>query len=145
MSKYTPLRTYLESCSAETVPMRFSEIEKLLGFKLPQSQAYAAWWSNNPTNNVMTKEWLAAGYKTEQVDLEGHRLVFRRTRPLSDKDRSSDREPMNSSPRRHPLLGWLKGTVTIAPGTDLTEPADPDWGVSAWGETAPGADVGHER
>jgi hypothetical protein len=145
MGKYTPLRTYLESRSAETVPMTFSEIERLIGFKLPQSQAYAAWWSNNPTNNVMTKEWLAAGYKTEQVDLEGRKLVFRRTRPPSGSVQSAAREPANSSPRRHPLLGWLKGTVTIAPGTDLTKPADPEWGESAWGELGPAVEMGHER
>lgn len=28
----------------------------------------------------------------------------------------------------HPLIGWLKGTVTVAEGVDLTEPADPQWG-----------------
>lgn len=28
--------------------------------------------------------------------------------------------------RRHPLLGRLKGVITLAPGVDLTEPADPD-------------------
>jgi len=33
----------------------------------------------------------------------------------------------------HPLFTWMKGTVTIAPGVDLTEPADPDWGDLAWG------------
>lgn len=29
--------------------------------------------------------------------------------------------------RRHPAFGWMKGTVTIAPGVDLTEPACPEW------------------
>ena len=29
----------------------------------------------------------------------------------------------------HSLFGALKGTVTIAPGVDLTEPADPYWGL----------------
>jgi hypothetical protein len=29
---------------------------------------------------------------------------------------------------RHPLWGALKGTMKIAPGTDVTQPADPDWG-----------------
>lgn len=29
--------------------------------------------------------------------------------------------------RRHPLFGCLKGTITIAPGVDLTEPAFPEW------------------
>ena len=30
--------------------------------------------------------------------------------------------------KRHPLFGALKGLVRIAPGTDLTQPADPEWG-----------------
>jgi hypothetical protein len=29
---------------------------------------------------------------------------------------------------RHPLLGALKGLLRVTPGTDLTKPADPDWG-----------------
>jgi hypothetical protein len=29
---------------------------------------------------------------------------------------------------QHPLRGWMKGTLRIAPGVDLTEPADPEWG-----------------
>jgi hypothetical protein len=136
MGKYEPLRTYLESRSAETVPMTFAEIEKVLGFKLPRSQAYAAWWSNNPTNNVMTNEWLAAGFKTEQVDLEGRKVVFRRTSTpkAKAKERTTPPDSAASKPSpRHPLFGWMKGTVTVAPGVDLTEPADPEWGVIAWG------------
>jgi hypothetical protein len=27
-----------------------------------------------------------------------------------------------------PLFGALRGTITVADGVDLTEPADPDWG-----------------
>jgi hypothetical protein len=30
--------------------------------------------------------------------------------------------------QRHPLFGALKGLTQIAPGTDLTKPADQDWG-----------------
>jgi len=30
---------------------------------------------------------------------------------------------------RHPLIGFVKGTVVIAPETDLTDPADPYWGL----------------
>ncbi|CAN5162457.1 hypothetical protein BH10PSE9_BH10PSE9_05030 [soil metagenome] len=29
--------------------------------------------------------------------------------------------------RRHPAFGLMKGTVWIAPGVDLTEPAMPEW------------------
>jgi hypothetical protein len=30
--------------------------------------------------------------------------------------------------RRHPLFGALKGCIQVMPGTDLTKPADPQWG-----------------
>jgi hypothetical protein len=30
--------------------------------------------------------------------------------------------------KRHPMFGALKGLVRVAPGTDLTDPADPYWG-----------------
>ena len=131
MSKYEPLRTHLRSRGSETVPMTFAEIEKVLGFKLPRSQMYPAWWSNNPTNNVMTNEWLAAGYRTEQVDIEGRKLVFRRGGTAAIPQ-SSDAPPDKSRGGRHPIIGFLKGMITIAPGVDLTAPADPDWGEIAW-------------
>ena len=138
MSKYAALREHLETHASETVRMTFAEIEKVLGFKLPRSQKYPAWWSNNPNNNVMTNEWLAAGYKTEQVDIEGRKLLFRRTRPhVSSVSGTSVDDGAVKRPRRHPLFGWLKGTVTIAPGTDLTAPADPEWGEIAWGKEGP--------
>jgi hypothetical protein len=28
---------------------------------------------------------------------------------------------------RHPLFGWMKGSVSISAGVSLTEPADPEW------------------
>jgi hypothetical protein len=136
MSKYEPLRRYLERRGTESVPMSFAEIEKIIGFKLPVSQKYPAWWSNNPTNNVMTNEWLAAGYKTEQVDIEGRKLIFRRTRPSPGREMASlsSADDEARQPRRHPLFGRMKGMITILPGTDLTEPADPRWADIAWGE-----------
>src|SRR4029079_5573014 len=115
MSKYEALRTHLASQTGDRIPMTFEEIEDVLGFKLPKSQAYPAWWSNNPTNNVMTNEWLAAGYKTEQVDIEGRKLVFRRAeqpdRPGVTKP-SVPAKPGPKDARRHRLFGWMKGTVT---------------------------------
>lgn len=39
------------------------------------------------------------------------------------------REGDDEKPRRpHPMFGCMKGTLTIAEGVDLTEPADPEWG-----------------
>lgn len=132
MSKYEPLRKFLESSTASEIPMTFAEIERVIGSPLPDSRNIRAWWSNNPNNNVMTKAWLAAGYKTEQVDIDGRKLVFRRTR--SAPDAASKDEHGKAQRKRHPLIGFLKGMITIAPGVDLTEPADPDWGRAAWGD-----------
>ena len=131
MGKYDPLGAYLRSRNTETVPLSFAEIEKIVGFKLPKSRMYPAWWSNNPTNNVMTNEWLSAGYRTEQVDIEGRKLVFRRVQPLPPPGKGGGEAPKKG---RHPLIGFLKGMITVQPGVDLTEPADPDWGDIAWGD-----------
>lgn len=120
MSKYAPLADFLRRQHGDQVSMTFSQIEKITGTKLPASARYRAWWSNNATNSVMTKVWLDAGFRSEQVDMEHRRLVFRRVR---------EAPPIASSAGdQHPLFGALKGTVRIMPGTDLTEPADPDWG-----------------
>ncbi len=111
--------------------MTFAEIEQVIGEALPNSKAYAAWWSNNPSNNVMTKVWLEAGYRTEQVDTEGEKLVFRRDPTIARGNDKRDLAParnQSKSPRRHPLFGVLKGKVTVLPETDLTAPADPTWG-----------------
>jgi|SRR5882672_10965207 len=132
MSKYVNLGEFLRGQKTSAVRMSFAEVERIIGHKLPRSARYPAWWSNNPSNNVMTKIWLEAGFKTEQVDIEGRKLTFRRVDSQSSTDRKSDAqktgEPDSAPLRDHPAYGLLKGTVTIAPGVDLTEPADPDWG-----------------
>ena len=61
MNKYDPLRHFLEGCGADELVLTFAGLEQILGAPLPASKAYAAWWSNNPHNNVMTRAWLAAG------------------------------------------------------------------------------------
>lgn len=134
MGKYSPLGDFLRKQKTKLVPLTFAEIEQIIGSKLPNSQRYPAWWSNNPWNNVMTQVWLDAGFETEQVDVEKRRLVFRRTGkkpvPATDDDRVAARRPAIS--RRHPMFGALKGTVRVGLGVDLTEPADPEWGDHAW-------------
>ena len=138
MSKYAALGEFLRKQTMSLVPMTFGEIERVTGTKLPKSQRYPAWWSNNPGNNVMTQIWLNAGFETEQVDIGGRKLVFRRTgAPAHGSD--SGAPPLSGASdggalKRHPLIGCMKGTVWIAPGTDLTQPAMPEWGEVAYGD-----------
>jgi len=131
MTKYAPLGDYLRKQRGSQVRMTFGQIERVIGGKLPASQHHRAWWSNNPWNNVMTKVWLDAGFVTEQVDIEGRKLVFRRVGkehiPMAQFAEEPQKKARFAS-GRHPLFGALKGLVRIPAGTDLTEPADPEWG-----------------
>ncbi len=129
MPKYAALGEFLRAQSGSEVPMSFLDIEKVIGSELPpSSKKYPAWWSNNPSNNVMTKIWLTAGFQTERVDIPGRKLVFRRSKRISDPSASQgmlvneDGKQGGTGRRRHPIFGCMKGTITIAPGVDLTQP-----------------------
>ena len=128
MGKYEPLERYLRDCAATEVPMSFAEIEEVIGAELPDAaHAHRAWWSNNPSNNVMTRSWLAAGYVTERVDMGSQKLVFRR----SDKASASAAETRSEERPKRRLLDQLRarlaGTITVQAGVDLTEPTGEVW------------------
>lgn len=121
MSKYAPLGEYLKNQRGDRVPMSFADIERVTRSKLPASaHKHRPWWSNNPTNSVMTRVWLDAGFESEQVDMAARKLVFRRVR--------QPQRPAAREKPYHPLFGALKGMVRVPPGVDLTAPADPAWG-----------------
>jgi hypothetical protein len=123
MGKYEPLTEFLHKQGASRIVMTFSDIERIVGFKLPRSaKEHRAWWSNNPSNSVMTKAWLNAGYQSEQVDMSGRKLVFSR----AENARVGEPERRSAPPRS--LYGWLEGTVRVTPGVDLAEPPDPELG-----------------
>ena len=130
MGKYENLGVFLQKQRAREVPLTFREIEKITGVKLPpKAQHHRAWWSNNPSNNVMTKVWLEAGYESAQVDMNARKLVFRRiVKPeASGGFAEPARKPYATRDGHHPARGALKGMIRIPPGVDLTEPASPEW------------------
>lgn len=49
-------------------------------------------------------------------------------RSPSRPDASPLQGDVGKQPYRHPAWGAMKGTFTLLPDVDLTEPADPDWG-----------------
>lgn len=117
MSKYAPLKSFLATRQTQEVPMSFHEIEELIHAPLPPvAYKHRAWWSNNPSNSVITRAWLDAGYKTERVDMNGGKLVFRRAEKMP--------RPTNIVER---VQAALAGTVHIPEGVDITAPTGEVW------------------
>ena len=62
--------------------MSFAEIGNL-GIDLPKSAYdHRAWWANDRTteHRPMRDAWLDAGWETEDVDMQGQTLTFRKIR-----------------------------------------------------------------
>jgi hypothetical protein len=69
----------------------------------------------------MTRVWLEAGFASEQVDMPARKLVFRRVGKSPEEAQPAGEMPF------HPAYGFMKGLVRVMAGTDLTQPADPEW------------------
>ncbi len=136
MSKYAALEAHLRESGRDTVPMTFADIARVIGADLPPSAfKHRPWWSNNPSNSSITRSWLEAGYKTENVDMAAKKLVFVKAAqypppPGSGAPALRDVAPAPAAASGGFLsrvFGALEGTVTIKPGTGLTAPIDTKW------------------
>ncbi len=135
MTKYAALEDHLRETGEDTVSMSFADIEQIIGAELPASAyKHRPWWSNNPSNSVITYSWLKAGYKTANVDMDGQTLNFVKATPYAQPPESGvqvAREavaaPAADAGFFSRVFGALKGTVTIKPETDLTAPVETDW------------------
>ncbi len=89
MSKYDPLRRHLESLESSEWRVRFSDVEKVLGFPLPRSAyVYQAWWANETrTATSQQRAWLDAGWETSNLNLMGKTVEFVRTGKLNPQTR----------------------------------------------------------
>ena len=118
MGKYEPLPQFLARREASQVRLEFKAIEKILGFKLPKSAyEYEAWWSNNDTGHSHARAWLAAGWRTADVDIAAREVTF---------VRASSHQVAASKQKGDPW-GCMAGTIKIMPGTDLTAPSGEEW------------------
>lgn len=118
MGKYEPLPQFLAKRESSRIRLDFKAIEKILGFKLPKSAyEYEAWWSNNETGHSHARAWLAAGWRTADVDVAAREVTF---------VRASTTQPANRKPKNDPW-GCMAGTIRIMPGTDLTAPSGEVW------------------
>lgn len=119
MSKYSKLTQSLGEQHGQEWCPNFRELEKILGFALPPAaRRHRAWWSNNDSNNVMTRAWLDAGWKTEQVDMSRETLVFRRVKKETNTPTSSQAIKHSPVPQSKSVIGRLKGTVVFLADAD---------------------------
>ena len=123
MSMYDPLKRQLSSSDHSKISMTFSEIEAIIQAPLPMSaRKHRAWWSNNPSNSVITHAWLKAGFRSAKVNLQEERLVFIR----EVDSRLGDRPLLGSAS----IFGVMKGLLSVSPQTDLTSPTHEAWSAT---------------
>lgn len=82
MVKYIQLYEYLKSIppNQSTVPLSFSEIEKMIGSELPPSaKKYRPWWANeiNGTHSQRLA-WMNADWLVNNVNLFSGIVIFKR-------------------------------------------------------------------
>ena len=74
--KYRRLTELLTNAEGKPVSISFGDIEKAIGFSLPDSaREHRAFWANTTTHSIALS-WLSVGYKTVDVDLEKEIIVF---------------------------------------------------------------------
>ena len=74
--KYRRLTDYLLQSEESEITLSFNEIENILGFNLsPSARKHRPNWSNTTTISL-PRSWLAAGYKTYDVDMEKEKVTF---------------------------------------------------------------------
>ena len=85
--KYHRLYSHLRNRPAHTWRTTFSEIESILGFKLPASaRRHRPWWANQTggKGHSHALAWTAAGWETADVDMDAETLSFKPgQRPVS--------------------------------------------------------------
>ncbi len=78
--KYANLKQFLLGCKAPFVKLTYDDIEKILGFSLPESAKKfpEEWWNN--THSSQGTAWLSARYSTDFVTetFDGETIIFRK-------------------------------------------------------------------
>lgn len=95
--KYDPLKRHLAKLARDQWLATFSEIEEVLGFRLPRSaRIYQAWWGNQEYSS-QSNAWQEAGWKVTGLNLGSEKISF--IRDGQTKLRAPKRKKMSSSPR----------------------------------------------
>lgn len=101
MGKYDPLCHYLKAANTDAIEASFEQVEKILGFSLPQSAyRHQAWWANETHgSHSHARSWQDAGWETSQVNTARRSVRFerRRKRKLGTSAEASATSPDDTS------------------------------------------------
>ena len=125
MTKYAPLRDFLDHQPTDRVRLEFGKVEDVLGAHLPRSAfEHQAWWANNPEGHSHCRSWHDAGWRTQNLNLSRRTVEFVRVS-------SPGPLPPSASPVVSDPWGALAGTVTIIDERALIEPSGEVWDAEA--------------
>lgn len=102
--KYAPLYRYLTRLAGHEWRTTFAEIEKILGFQLPDSaRIHRPWWANQGEQGGHSHAlaWEMAGWKTSQVKMADERLVFVRDYTEDELNSIWQKLTARGDPARH--------------------------------------------
>lgn len=90
-SKYQQLYDHLHRLGVDEVSMGISEIEQVIGTRLPPTaRTQRAWWSNRRKGAVQASAWVLAGYHTTEINLAEERITFRKPGRVYNVQRDGD-------------------------------------------------------
>ena len=86
MTKYEELKRFFQNQLENRIELTFSQIEKIISDKLPESAfKYRAWWANDKTH-VHATAWLNVDWQVKKVDFNHHIVSFEKKKELPVKD-----------------------------------------------------------
>ena len=90
-SKYYPLQVYLQQAVDDELTLTFTQIERIIGDRLPHSaRTQRTWWSNRGRGAVQATAWMGAGYHVAELDLDAEAVTFRKPGQVYTVQREGD-------------------------------------------------------
>lgn len=118
-TKYNRLTEHLASRDDTRWCATFSQIERIIGFPLPESaRSYQAWWSNQMRSQSLA--WQKAGWKTTALDLASKKVTF--VYVGGDGDGGESPVGAESPPHETPLtIAEAKAGLAVTFGVDPSQ------------------------
>ena len=115
MAKYHRLHEHLLTLKGDIWHARFDQIERILGFSLPQSaRKYNEWWANQDRGQC--RSWVDAGWITGDLNLTKEAVVFQRNgkkRAISHGGAATKKEILHDWDKQEEIGCYVEFTFDI--------------------------------